>query len=1097
MTLLTYSFEGGSNGSSLSVTGAGSGDTNFNTVSIGASATAAYDNTHVYDGTLAGKFGGGSASAAYVAWSTALTAASITTVWFRAYCYFTANPSANFRLLNVMNSSGGLCGGINLLTTGLLRTVNASAATVQTASVAIPLNAWFRIEGFVTGSATVGQMELKLWSTAYSQGTPDWTLTSAATQNTSGPVSSIRYGMCNNQTGLGNFWLDDLGASTTAYIGPVPVPPLTVVQASAPTFLASLTGPVNVTLAQPTGNAGTSSLVVCATSECNNNQNPHATAITLGGAADNWQEVVILDSNSRGTTQIWYDPGCASGQTAVAVTFGNSNGTTGNLWVTVYEVTGILRADRTSFQQGTGTTFSSGTSPKATQQAEIFFGCADATATSITVTGVGTWTTQTLAAGTLGGIHCDGYQIVASGGTATFSGTLPASDPSSVVVATFYIGTVLKRWSGPVFTIDVNANSYAGRSLTSTLQPTHADFPGGGSPQTQQSLPCQWEPFTDYFQEFPWPGCLGFMSPPWITGPAQTGLTNCVAALYLGSGVGNMTDFDSGGYPLNKRVVTAPSTVTSLPVPAGAWPGAPTMPGGGTAIPAIPLIAWNLGNNALIDIVNGVFDTGTIIPVAQQCAAWPADSSGNPAYGTQPGGQVLIRLMHEFNLPSSSYYCPGSSTQPAGTTTDTFVAAWQHIVQIFAQQGATNVRWVWCPNVGPSGAGSTSGTTTNSGTTALMYPGDAYVDYIGIDGYNKQGPTWKTFQDVFQTTYNWITVGDQYTIIPGASAAGPICNTKPMIICETSSWEDDNFTSPPQTKAQYIADIATVVPASMPLVQGVHIWHDCNDNLESPATSSPGAASAWSTFAGSWTGRPELIQGVTSQLIVNVTASISGTGTAGAVPTVRAGAGLAAQGLVQTITPNLLDETSQTILDERGYPITDETGPVTGMGAVAGAGAATAVATVGARAATMGTGTASIIRNVTATAAIAGAGTAGAVPQILARSAVAGAGAVALPSILSITPAALAGQGLAKAGVIIRLIDAPVLGVASIIAHPEAASIVDISAEPQATVSARLVLNTATQSDGKAAGPTQQNGKAVGGCALTIAVANIVQDRGK
>ncbi len=44
-------------------------------------------------------------------------------------------------------------------------------------------------------------------------------------------------------------------------------------------------------------------------------------------------------------------------------------------------------------------------------------------------------------------------------------------------------------------------------------------------------------------------------------------------------------------------------------------------------------------------------------------------------------------------------------------------------------EGATNVDWVWSPNRDGSTAAALNTFTT-------LYPGDAYVDYIGFSGYN-------------------------------------------------------------------------------------------------------------------------------------------------------------------------------------------------------------------------------------------------------------------------------------------------------------------------------------------------------------------------
>jgi mannan endo-1,4-beta-mannosidase len=69
----------------------------------------------------------------------------------------------------------------------------------------------------------------------------------------------------------------------------------------------------------------------------------------------------------------------------------------------------------------------------------------------------------------------------------------------------------------------------------------------------------------------------------------------------------------------------------------------------------------------------------------------------------------------------------GSTPDPAA-----FVAAWRHVHDLFVQNGATNVVWVWCPNATdvPNATSAPWNHWTN------YYPGDTYVDWVGIDGYN-------------------------------------------------------------------------------------------------------------------------------------------------------------------------------------------------------------------------------------------------------------------------------------------------------------------------------------------------------------------------
>lgn len=67
-----------------------------------------------------------------------------------------------------------------------------------------------------------------------------------------------------------------------------------------------------------------------------------------------------------------------------------------------------------------------------------------------------------------------------------------------------------------------------------------------------------------------------------------------------------------------------------------------------------------------------------------------------------------------------------------------FVRAWRRIWRIFHRIGAENVTWVWCPNLTPS-------------VWDPYYPGDHYVDVIGVDGYRTRsnGQTGASFAAMF------------------------------------------------------------------------------------------------------------------------------------------------------------------------------------------------------------------------------------------------------------------------------------------------------------------------------------------------------------
>jgi beta-mannanase len=92
------------------------------------------------------------------------------------------------------------------------------------------------------------------------------------------------------------------------------------------------------------------------------------------------------------------------------------------------------------------------------------------------------------------------------------------------------------------------------------------------------------------------------------------------------------------------------------------------------------------------------------------------------------GGPVFLSINHEMNgtwFPFSEAY-PGS-----GVTAADFVASWRRIVDILRRKGANNVAFVWSPNVPDVPA-------VNQGGVGFQkyYPGDAYVDWIGVSFYS-------------------------------------------------------------------------------------------------------------------------------------------------------------------------------------------------------------------------------------------------------------------------------------------------------------------------------------------------------------------------
>lgn len=286
MPTVTWSAEGGANGTGITAgNSGGASGTAFDSVSLGAGATAVYDNAQAHNGALAAKLAtGGSAADCSLNWSGAI--GTQTQVFYRAHLWMSANPASNHRLLDAYDSvSGQLCFAVYLTTTGKLMSVNTAGSTIQTTTNSVNLSAFSRIEVMVIGSATVGQVEIKLYNSADSS-TPTETLTSAANQNTRGSMDNYRFGAAGDPLPASRtLWLDDLGISTTGYLGPtasaVTLTPATATWAA----VAGTPAPQPVTVAL-TPAAGTWSAIPVSPA-------PQPVTTGLTTAAASWSAVAV------------------------------------------------------------------------------------------------------------------------------------------------------------------------------------------------------------------------------------------------------------------------------------------------------------------------------------------------------------------------------------------------------------------------------------------------------------------------------------------------------------------------------------------------------------------------------------------------------------------------------------------------------------------------------------------------------------------------------------------------------------------------------------------------------------------------------------
>jgi beta-mannanase len=164
------------------------------------------------------------------------------------------------------------------------------------------------------------------------------------------------------------------------------------------------------------------------------------------------------------------------------------------------------------------------------------------------------------------------------------------------------------------------------------------------------------------------------------------------------------------------------------------------------------------------------------------------------------GYPVFLRFAHEMN---GHWYPWGGNVN--GNTPAEYILAWRHVHNIFQQEGATNVLWVWAPNEPYQGE-------LNNGSEqfAIYYPGDEYVDWVGFSAYN-----WGKYQDFHSDrTFSELTK-PPYDIL---STYG-----KPIMIAEINSTTID------VNKKAWIEEMKTALP-SFPLIKGI-MWYESEQGL--------------------------------------------------------------------------------------------------------------------------------------------------------------------------------------------------------------------------------------------------------------------------
>lgn len=186
---------------------------------------------------------------------------------------------------------------------------------------------------------------------------------------------------------------------------------------------------------------------------------------------------------------------------------------------------------------------------------------------------------------------------------------------------------------------------------------------------------------------------------------------------------------------------------------------------------------------------------------------------------------ILVRLMHEMN---GTWYPWGAGV--AGNTPAEYVAAFRHVVNIFHQVGANNVQFVWC--VATSAASSLG--STASDPISAFFPGDQYVSWVAMDGYNRKPRAPRSFSQIFAPVYSQLTQ----------------LSSRPVMVAETATISEP---ANPDSQAQWIMAGFQSIPTQFPRIKAVFYFDSRGNGFDYPFDGNATSEAAIRTIAGSGT----------------------------------------------------------------------------------------------------------------------------------------------------------------------------------------------------------------------------------------------------
>ena len=191
------------------------------------------------------------------------------------------------------------------------------------------------------------------------------------------------------------------------------------------------------------------------------------------------------------------------------------------------------------------------------------------------------------------------------------------------------------------------------------------------------------------------------------------------------------------------------------------------------------------------------------------------------------GKPILVEFAPEMN----GNWFPWSGVNHWGDEgADIYKDAHNHVVKLMRKEGANNLTWMYHVN-------AVSEPNEPWNNIAAYYPGDEYIDWIGMSVYGSQKPgwPWAFFFPIFRQAYHEMA---------------KLSKTKPLAIAEFGVVEDPRSGS----KAEWIRDaFETVLGGMFPRIKAISYWHSSFDNADGTISnmridSSPEALETYKSY---------------------------------------------------------------------------------------------------------------------------------------------------------------------------------------------------------------------------------------------------------